>query len=141
MKSISKIFRKFLCFIQPSSRAHFRDLMKVHCPRTKENFMREFESNPSASSVAERLYHILLNTWCPLDKHEFVPHLLDDISEDYGIVGMDLEELLFELLDKYDLPQKNIRGSDKQIVTVRDLIEFAVEVTRNHPLKNTVHAK
>ncbi|MEO8615799.1 MAG: hypothetical protein ABI600_11715 [Luteolibacter sp.] len=93
--------------------------------------MKEFESDPVAGSIAEKLYNILLNTWCPLDKSEFVPHLLDDVAEDYGIVDLDLEELLLELLNQYGLKEKDIQGCDREIVTVRDLIEFAVKVIAN----------
>ena len=135
MKKITEILGRFLCFIQPASRARFRELMNSHCPRTKEGFMKEFEPDLVARSIAEKLYNILLNTWCPLDRSEFVPHLLDEIEKDYGIIDMDLEELIFELVDNYELPQKNIKGNDKEIITVKDLIEFAVAVAANYPLK------
>lgn len=138
MKKISEVFARFLRAIQPASRARFRELMKSHCPRTKEDFMKESKSDSVASSIAEKLYHELLNTWCPLEKNEFVPHLLDDVAEDYGIVNEDLENLILDLLVDYALPKKGIKGSDKEIITVRDLIEFAIAVTRNYPLKSEV---
>ena len=100
--------------------------------------MKEFKSDSVASSIAEKLYYELLNTWCPLEKNEFVPHLLDDVAEDYGIVNEDLEDLLFSMLGNYTLPKKGIKGSDKEIVTVKDLIEFAIAVTQNYPLKSVV---
>ena len=137
MKKISEILDRFLCFIQPVSRARFRELMKSNYPRTKEDFVREFKFDPIASSIAEKLYLELSSSWCPLRENEFIPHLLDDVAEDYGIVNEDLQDLLFELLEDYDLPEKSIRGSDKEIITVRDLIEFAIAVTRNYPLKST----
>ena len=93
--------------------------------------MKEFESDPVASSIAEKLYNILLDVWCPLDKNEFVPHLLDDVAEDYGIVDLDLEELLLDLLNQYGLKEKDIQGCDREIITIRDLIEFALKVIAN----------
>lgn len=74
-------------------------------------------------------------------KNEFVPHLLDDVAEDYGIVNEDLEDLILNLLADYALPKKGIKGSDKEIITVRDLLEFAIAVTRNYPLKSEIERK
>lgn len=139
MRKTSEVFGRFLCFIQPARRARFKELMKSNCPRTKEDFMKKFESDPVASSIAEKLYTILLNTWCPLDKSEFAPHLLDDVAEDYGIVDLDLEELLLDLLDQYGLKENDIQGYDREIITVRDLIEFTVKVARDSPLKSKVN--
>jgi hypothetical protein len=138
MKKISDIFKRVFRSFLVTPSAHFRDMMGSHCPRTKEDFIKEFESDAVALPIAEKLYDILLNKWCPLDKNEFVPHLLDEVDEDYDIIHLDLENLLLELLEDYNLPKKGIKGSDKEIITVRDLIEFAVEVARNYPIKSRV---
>jgi hypothetical protein len=136
MKKISDLFDRIFGSFLISNKAHFRSMMNSHLPRTKDNFIKEFESNTVARVIAEKTYETLLSKWCPLDKNEFVPHLLDEVDEDYGIIHLDLQDFLFGLLEDYDLPKKNIRGSDREIITVRDLIEFAVAVTRNYPLKS-----
>ena len=90
MKKISDIFNRVFGSVLVSRSAHFRNMMSSHCPRTKEDFIKEFESDAVARPIAEKLYNILLNKWCPLDENEFVPHLLDEVDEDYDIIHLDL---------------------------------------------------
>lgn len=111
-------------------------LMHRNLPRSEAVFFGPYVKDSLAHKMASKAWKILISRTL-IPHGTFSAHLLDNLENDYAIDDDDIEDILHEMLDDYDLPRKVDEFSDMCIITAKDLIEFATMVARKYPLKES----
>lgn len=131
-----KFLNKIANFKAKSYEANYSNVVKSRPLRTRQAFLDPYLNDPQGSLLALKTYDLLSGKWSPFVEGNFSPHLEDNLEDDYAFGYDDLEDLLSEILIEYDLPRCDAKGNNELVITVKDLIDFSIAVSKRYPKKS-----